>query len=311
MKPLLSVICLCYNQRAFVEQALASVFSQQNVNFEVIVVDDASDDGSDNLLLKLGEEFLFKKLILHEQNVGNCKSFNEGLKFAEGEFVIDFACDDYFLPKAFEQQMFFFQNQINEVGLMFSNLKLVNENNEFLNYHFPIDKEGRSVEYVPQGRVFKDVLERYFISPTVMVMRKSWLDQLGGYNEALSYEDFDIWIRGSLISEFKYLDKVLAVKRVHATQFSKRILSKRGKEICASTLKVCEYAQKQLKSEGDVEAMLKRLSYEGRNAAFFQFNEEVIGYKKLMRLNGGFSYYISMKWRVFSLVGKLISHLWK
>ena len=303
MNPILSVICLCYNQKQFLEEAIQSVFSQKGVVFEVIMVDDCSTDDSQNLIRTIAENVDFAHVILHEVNVGNCKSFNEALILAKGKYIIDLSCDDFFSVGAFENQIGFFQNQRDDVGMVFSNALIVNYKGSYIKHHFEIDKIGEAIEHVPSGNLFAEVLKRYFICVPTMVMRKSWLMSLGGYNENLSFEDFDIWVRGSLISKFAYLDKVLISKRIHSYQLSKRMFSyKDGSDYYVSTLRVCEFASNQVVSAEEINSLVIRLRYEGRNAAYYQFPIKK-GYRKLLMKLGMWTNYTSFKWGVISMIG--------
>jgi glycosyltransferase involved in cell wall biosynthesis len=307
MKPLLTVICLCYNQEKYIEQAIRSVFQQTKVPFECIIVDDCSTDNSQVVIRELATEFHFKKVILHSDNKGNCRSFNEALQFAEGKYIIDLAGDDYFLGGAFQEQIVFFESQSEEVGMVFSNAELVNEKGTFIKHHFEVNNKKQSIQNVPSGKIFADVLARYFICVPTMVMRKTWLLELSGYNEALSYEDFDLWVRGSLFSEFIYLDKVLVVKREHQGSLSKAMFSSENKEYYYSTLQICQFAFKSICSADEKEALINRIKYEGRNASYFQADQAVAGFKYLLRELQSWSLYLTFKWRFFSSIGKIFS----
>ena len=96
--PLVTIVCLCYNQKEFVKAALQSAITQTYPNIEIIVVDDASTDGSRTEIesfLKDHPEIIFITL---EQNVGNCTAFNLAFAQSKGKYFIDLAADDLLLP---------------------------------------------------------------------------------------------------------------------------------------------------------------------------------------------------------------------
>jgi glycosyltransferase involved in cell wall biosynthesis len=309
MNPILTVVCLCYNQGRYLEQAITSVFSQQEVSFEVIIVDDCSTDDSQLLIGLLANKYKFDEVILHKKNVGNCKSFNEALKLARGKYIIDLAADDYFHKGAFHKQMKFFEQESLNVGMIFSNALIVDEEGGYINHHFQLDSLDNSIDKIPSGAVFADVLDRYFICVPTMVMRKSWLLELGGYNEELSYEDFDLWVRGSLISEFIYLDEVLISKRIHSGQLSSKMLSTLGSDYYLSTLRVCEYASLQVTTVMQQKALTKRIKYEGRNASFFQVQKAMRGFKELLKSQKEWRAWIAVKWFFICWGGKIFFFL--
>ena len=306
MKPLLTVICLCYNQEKYVEEAIRSVYQQSGVTFECIVVDDCSTDNSQGVIGQLAKEFSFDHVILHQENIGNCKSFNEALVLAKGKYVIDLAADDYFLKGAFQKQIDFFEKQTTDVGMIFSNAELVNEQGQLVKYHFSVNQFNKAIDVIPSGSVFADVLARYFICVPTMVMRKSWLISLNGYNENLNYEDFDLWVRGSLKSDFIYLDHILVAKRDHTHSLSKAMFSTNNTNYFDSTLQVCQFAFNNIRSENERNALLERVKYEGRNASFYQSNQSVRGFKELLIKLNYQGRYLKLKWSFFSIGGKFV-----
>ena len=93
--PLVSVICLCYNQSSFIAEAIGSVANQTYPNVELIVVDDKSEDESIvQIQDALEKYFPSGVLIANQENLGMCKAFNRGLAASRGDFIIDLAGDE-------------------------------------------------------------------------------------------------------------------------------------------------------------------------------------------------------------------------
>ena len=132
MKPLVSIVCLCYNHQAFVRQAVESVIQQSYSPLQIIVADDASSDASVAEILKLKTEYPFLDLLLIAENVGNCKAFNAAYKLAKGEFIIDFATDDLMLPDRIEKQVQFFGQQDRNTGVVFTDAVYIDEAGNFI-----------------------------------------------------------------------------------------------------------------------------------------------------------------------------------
>src|SRR5690554_150156 len=103
MQPLVSVICLCYNHEPFVEEAMLSVLKQSYSNIGIIVIDDASTDGSKAILKEISDGYKLPFLNL-EKNIGNCAAFNTAWSMTRGKYIIDFATDDVMLPHRVEKQ---------------------------------------------------------------------------------------------------------------------------------------------------------------------------------------------------------------
>lgn len=260
-----AVICLCHNHEKFVFEAMESVLNQ-SVPTELIVVDDASSDNSveviKNYLAEHPEEAI-QSLFLRE-NVGNCKAFNAGLKLTSADFVIDLAADDILLDERVAEGVKSL-GSAPTVAINFTNANYIDEAGQFIKHHYQIDDKGKSVEAVPQGDVFQQILKRYFICSPSMMYRASFLQEIGGYDEALAYEDFDIMIRLSRDYPFSYTDKVLVEKRVLKGSMSTKQY-KKGNSQLKSTLVICEKAFLLLKEQSEKKALLQRISFEAKQA---------------------------------------------
>ncbi|MFY8186458.1 MAG: glycosyltransferase [Flavobacterium sp.] len=214
-QPLVTVICLCYNQKRFVVETLQSVLNQTYQPIELIVVDDCSPDKSAEII----ETFLENKPILFIKNTvnqGSTKSFNLALKHAKGTFVMDLAADDVLLPECIEQLVARFQNsKFENLAAVASNAMYIDEDGQFLSYHFPVNESKNVLQKRPIGDVYKYILkggDNLFSASTLV--KKSVFDQLGGYDEKLYFEDFDFWLRMSRVFNFDFVDAPLFQKRV-------------------------------------------------------------------------------------------------
>lgn len=255
--PLVSVICLCYNQRPFVREAVESVFKQTYQNVQLILVDDASTDGSVEEISRLKKEFSSLEVLLLETNLGNCSAFNRGLALAKGQYLIDLAADDALLPNRIEKGVDVLLHSGREYGVHFSDAEIVDERGKHISYHsdrFPHNA-------VPQGDIYKELIENYFIcSPTIMFTRDV-IEHLQGYDEGLAYEDFDFWIRSSRVFRYSYTPEVLVKKRVVSTAMTQeqfRIFTKHSR----STYRVCEKIMSLNQSKEENAALAKRMLYE-------------------------------------------------
>jgi hypothetical protein len=114
---------------------------------------------------------------------------------------------------------------------------------------------------VPEGDIYRILVERYFFSSPSTMMRRSVLDELGGYDENLSYEDFDFWVRSSRNYNYSFTDKVLVRKKVLSNSLSS-LQYQRTNRHCLSTAIVCEKILKLNKTAEEKQALLKRINYE-------------------------------------------------
>jgi hypothetical protein len=244
-QPLVSVICLCYNQSAYVARTLQSVFEQTYANIELIVVDDGSSDSSVQVIkatLTSTPVHISTELIVLEHNKGNCTAFNIGLKRAKGKYTIDLAADDVLLPERIVRQVAVFETLPEKYAVLYGNARYIDAQDHILGHHYKIAPQGNALKAPPSGDIYEAVLRGYFICTPTMMMRTSVLQQLGGYNEALSYEDFDFWVRSARVYYYHYQDEILTHKRRLPRSHGSGFYQKNHNPHLVSTWQVCRSA---------------------------------------------------------------------
>ncbi|MBT9395135.1 glycosyltransferase [Hymenobacter sp. NST-14] len=269
MPPLVTIVALCYNHARFLEAALDSVLAQTYPHLEVILVDDASTDGSAELLRGYAARHPTWQLLLLPENHNNCRAFNLALARTKGEYVIDFATDDVLLPGRVAQQVAFFEQAGPRCGMVYSDSELLDEAGQFVRHYYRRDARGQLHPAPASGDVFADVLARYFISAPTMMMRRATLQALGGYDEALSYEDFDFWVRASRDWEFRFLDAVTTRKRLHPRSKSAQGYRRHDPHL-GSTIQVCRKALALCRTPAERAALARRVRWELRQAVRYR-----------------------------------------
>ncbi|GHN01412.1 hypothetical protein WSM22_29010 [Cytophagales bacterium WSM2-2] len=267
MDPLVSVVCLCYNQQEFVVEALESVLQQTYSNIQLIIVDDCSTDESVSRIQTVLDKNPGIKFLWLTENLGNCAAFNKGFALVEGEFVIDFAADDVMHTQRIEKQVNQFRKLDTSYGIAFSNADYIDSSGTILRNHSGHLLQKGLLERIPEGLIFRDVLSRYFICGPTMIIRKIVLDRLNGYDENLAYEDFDFWVRSSREFKYAYLDEVLTKVRRSGNSMSSGWY-RQGDRQLHSTFLVCQKAVTLCRDEGDRLVLLQRVRYEFRQAIF-------------------------------------------
>lgn len=284
--PLVTVVCLCYNHRNYVREAVESVLNQTYKNIQIIVVDDASTDGSVAEIERLAEEYPSVELLLLKQNSGNCKAFNSVLKLIKGDFIIDFATDDVMTPDRLLKQVEFFRTLDDSTGVIFTDAVYIDGEGRFLRNHYEYLIKKKLLQQVPQGDVYRDVLAMYFIASPTMMMRRSVLQSLNGYDETLTYEDFDFWIRSARNFNYAFLNEKLTKIRKTGYSMSTGWYVPGDKQLY-STYLVCKKAQQLNRGEEDTKALIIRVRYELHQSIFSENRKEAeLFYKLLVELEG-------------------------
>ena len=275
--PLVTVICVCHNQAGFVAQALRSVENQTYAHVELIVVDDGSTDGSVACIeacLAALPPTVFLKL---EASRGICTAFNRGLRHANGEFIIDLAADDILLPDRIERQVHTFGRLDNRFGVVFSNAEIIDEQSRHVGFW-----QGNNGRPVPSGNIYVALLRRSFICTPTMMTRKAVYDELNGYDESLSYEDFDFWVRSARKYKYHYSDEILTQKRRVNGSSSTKFYQRRHNPQLASTLKVCEKALHQNRFDRENQALAVCVRYHLRQAVLTENFGLAAGFARLL-----------------------------
>lgn len=221
-KPLVSVLCLCYNQAKFIVESLESVKAQTYPHYEILICDDFSiKDNSVEVIEKWIAENPELQIVFlkHEENKGICKSLNELLYLSNGKYLQLLALDDVLLPEKLERHVSILENSRANEAMVFSDAHLMADDstfyqNTFIPYHFKY-LSLKSQNY------HELLLNKNFIPAMSVMMKKLIIVEMGGWDENLSFEDYDMWLRISKKYDFIY-DKVISCNyRLHATNTHK------------------------------------------------------------------------------------------
>ncbi|RZK22686.1 MAG: glycosyltransferase [Hymenobacter sp.] len=259
--PLVTIVALCYNHALFLRQALDSILAQDYPHLEVWLVDDASQDGSPEILREYAQAHPGWRLLLLPHNLGNCRAFNQAFFQSQGSFILDFATDDVLLPHRISQQVALFEKLGPGYGIVYSNAQLIDEQGVALRLHHRPDGRGGLLPRPASGWVLADVLGRYFISSPTMLVRREVMAQLGGYDETLTFEDFDLWVRASPNWQFHYQDAVTTQRRLHPHSMSTRAYRPHDPYLL-STIAVCRKALALVRTPAERAALGVRLRWE-------------------------------------------------
>ncbi|MEW5733379.1 MAG: glycosyltransferase [Thermodesulfobacteriota bacterium] len=196
--PKVSVIIPVFNRAWCIERAVRSVLDQDFPDFELVVVDDGSTDGSASLV---PEDPRIRVLRMENQGVSAAR--NLGISQAQGELVAFLDSDDWWLPRKLSCQIEFFAANPGAVACQTQEMWIRN---------------GRRVNpglrhRKPSGDIFLPSLVLCLVSPSAVMLKKSLLDEAGAFDESLpACEDYDLWLRIGYRHPVYLLDPVLVVK---------------------------------------------------------------------------------------------------
>ncbi len=254
--PLVSIICLCHNQAPYVEEALQSAIDQTYKNLQLIVVDDGSTDGSQEVIQNFLKKYPKIPFLAIQENLGNCAAFNKGWRVSKGEYLIDLAADDILLPDRVNIGVDRLEQS--RAGVHFSDALLVDKEGKELSRH-----NERFLEIIPEGNVYCNLVSRYWICPPTMMFRRNVIESLNGYDESLAYEDFDFWVRSSRDFHYAYSDEILVKKRLLKSSHARSQEEFRNSHQ-RSTLVVCKKILKMNRTKEEGRALKTRCWHEIR-----------------------------------------------
>ncbi len=203
--PLVSVCIGAYNRKDYIRECVDSVLAQTWPNKEVVVVDDASTDGTREILQAYGGAI---RLILRDENSGICPiTRNQAAAAAQGEYVAFLDSDDVWHPEKLAKQVAFMEARP-EVPLCHTLCNVIDEQSQVVGV-----RHGAGV--VPStGMIFEALLDHCWVTISTVMARKSLFAEVGWFNPAAPYgylgEDHEFFLRVARRHPIGLVPEVLA-----------------------------------------------------------------------------------------------------
>lgn len=189
--PLVSVIVGVYNKERFVGECLRSVVAQTYTNWELIVVDDASTDGSLTEVKRAVGNDPRVRILRRKKNSGlPAVARNEGIRAAHGKFVAFVDADDLWKPEKLAVQTAYMEEHP-EFPLTHTRCEEIDENGTVLR----VRHDG---QLPPPGDCLRELFHHCFICTSTVMLRKDFGETLGWFAENPEYrcgEDYDFFVR--------------------------------------------------------------------------------------------------------------------
>ncbi len=214
-RPAVSVVMPVYNAGKYVAQAIESILTQTFHDFEFLITDDGSTDGTAGILSQFAERDA-RIRVFSQENKGLVTALNDSCRIAGGTYVARMDADDISLPTRLEKQYLFLEAHP-ETGVLGTWIQNMDEAGDS-GPTWPVPAEPQVVRWF---LMFGNCVAH----PTVM-MRRSVIENLGFYRaDAAHNEDYDLWIRAGDVTSVANLPEVLLKYRVSRSSISSRHLS--------------------------------------------------------------------------------------
>ncbi len=208
--PKVSVIMPVYNGEKYLGCAIESVLNQTYKDFELIIIDDGSIDGSANIVSQYADPRI--TLIQNESNFGTAVTRNVGLANANGKYVALLDCDDIASPDRLSVQIDFLENH-REIVMIGSRVAIIDEDG---------NSTGMLWEYpAPAAQIPSILLFHNYFAQSAICARMSCLVQNRYRPEYPLAEDYDLWVRVARMGKVWNLPKCLVQYREHPGGISK------------------------------------------------------------------------------------------
>ncbi|MGH7773458.1 MAG: glycosyltransferase family 2 protein [Candidatus Binatia bacterium] len=209
MTPLVSVIIPTYNRWPMLCDAIESVLGQSYKDFELIVVDDGSEDGTVEKLVGYSSAL---RVICHPRR-GVAAARNIGVRWSSGRYLAFLDSDDMWKPRKLETQ----------VAFMEAHLEIQICQTEEIWIRNGVRVNPKKKHRKPSGDILRASLDRCLVSPSAVMMSRGLMERLGGFDEAFMVcEDYDLWLRIAVDTPVPLIPEPLVLKRGgHGDQLSR------------------------------------------------------------------------------------------
>ncbi len=206
--PTVSVIIPSYNHESYIAECIQSVLDQTYQDFEIIITDDASSDGTVELIEKFNDPRI--KLFKHSKNKGACVAANNCIRHSSGQYIAMLSSDDAWYPQKLAVQVTFLDEHP-EFAAVFGKVDWIDETGAFI-----LDKNFPYMDvFNVRNRSRQEWLNHFFYKGNCLchpcsLVRREVYDHVGLLNPAFaSIPDFDLWVRICLTYEIHILDQRL------------------------------------------------------------------------------------------------------
>ena len=195
----ISVVIPTFNRISLVARAIDSVLKQSLNPYEIIVVDDGSDDGTSEMI-----QNKYKSIkLIQQQNNGVSAARNNGIKHAKGDWIALLDSDDEWTEKKLE-------NQVDRL-IKTPEYDFCHTNEIWIRNGVRVNQRKKHEKY--GGYIFDKCLDICRISPSSVLFRKNILDHVGWFDDQLPVcEDYDLWLRITAEYRILFIDDPLIIK---------------------------------------------------------------------------------------------------
>jgi glycosyltransferase involved in cell wall biosynthesis len=252
MASLVSINLCCYNSERFLEQTLQSIFAQTLTDWELVVINDGSQDATNSIVRRHIADG--RNIIYHSQvNVGLGASRNKAIELSTGKYIALIDHDDVWEPEKLARQVA--QMEANDrIGLSYTDAHVVDAAGATLRRYM-------ARELLAQGAVLPQLFLGDFIACSTVMIRRDVIAQVGGFRPELKItEEYDLFLRIAAAGyDFALVDAPLISLRVHGSNASWDVLRTRDENLSV----LCDAMRRRPELRHDLGAAVVRMRMAG------------------------------------------------
>jgi glycosyltransferase involved in cell wall biosynthesis len=214
MAPKVSICIPTYNRKDYLRETIDSVFAQTYKDYEVVVLDDGSTDGTADVIKNLDLPIRYYR----QENSGDAVARNKLIKLADGKYITFIDSDDLLIHDAVERMINVMEAEGGET-IVYGPYIRIDENGQVY---------GRYKNRQYSGYITKYLFQNIFVYSCGSMFSKKVLETSGGFDTSLPVcSDYDLWLRLSLIYKFIALMEPTFKRRRHTANLSALSIDKR------------------------------------------------------------------------------------
>ena len=216
-RPTVSVLCTVYNGERYLAQTVESVLDQEFTDWELVLFDDGSTDGTRDIVMRYAKDPRVR--YLHHANIAQGgtafdKLLNTCLDYLRGEYVAFIGADDLFLPEKLAVQMAEAAADP-AIDVVFSDGMHIDAAGQRL----PSDFRFPEAQVFTSRSLLRTLFRKNIVPhPTALIKREA-IDRLGGFETGFC-PDYQFWLKAARFLRFKYIDRKLVQYRIHGQGIS-------------------------------------------------------------------------------------------
>ena len=275
-KPLCSVVMSVYNGEEYLKEAIDSILQQSYVNFEFIIIDDASTDNSHEIIQSYNDSRII--IIKNNENLFLARSLNKGIKIAKGDYIVRMDADDISMPNRLEKQVEYMEGNPN-IGISGTCSEIIG----FGSGNGIYSQENHIIKY-------KLLYECHLLHPSIIIRSDIIEKHQLYYNETYrKNQDYELFIRAIDVTNFGNLTDYLIqyrqtkenIKREKYNQkenyinIQKKIFHKLGLEISEEEINIFKNVNHQVYNQSsnfvnETHSLLKKMVDGNKRTMLFE-----------------------------------------